>query len=175
MKRVRGVPPQLPVQVPLRSGTGLVGVPSEGVEAHPPNSEVRPTKAKPTARRQYSLGREPLVTARCAFSFLRKRYTRASRTPRGPSQGCVKEWGGQSSPRWRDGRAGVMSDLAAILRLLSYAALIVGSMVILDWFDSKRSRGRPVRRRRGEYLDARRVSRFPEQGPTAHERRTAAS
>jgi len=37
-----------------------------------------------------------------------------------------------------------MSDLAAILRLLSYAALIVGSMVILDWFDSKRSRGAPV-------------------------------
>src|SRR2546425_8077980 len=40
-----------PVQVPLRSGTWLTGLVSEGVETHPPNS-----KARPTARTRFSLG-----------------------------------------------------------------------------------------------------------------------
>src|SRR5712691_271007 len=49
--RLRGVPPQVPVQVPLRFGAGFAGVVRRGVATHPSSRRVRPT-----ARTRFNLG-----------------------------------------------------------------------------------------------------------------------
>ena len=72
-----------------------------------------------------------------------------------------------------------MSELIPIPRLVLYAALIISAMVVLDWFESRRWRSAPARRRSPDEPDAGRASRSPEaiqpqEIQPRHERRTAA-
>jgi len=62
----------------------------------------------------------------------------------------------------------------AIPRLVVYVALIISTMVVLDWFEARRYRTGVARRRSREELNTRVAGRSREQTEPPHRRRTAA-
>ena len=67
-----------------------------------------------------------------------------------------------------------MSELATSHQLVWYAVLIIVTMAMLDWLESRRSRIARARRQRCEQLDTRATIHLPEQTSARHQRRTAA-